>query len=77
MIITSLPGIGKSPQRLELLIMPTAHPDRDVIGLQPIPNRLERIDRLPGESLKSLAHRGLHAAKGSGVLLVYLQIKDS
>lgn len=77
MNITSMPGVGKSLERLELVIMPTARPDRDVIGLQPIPNRLERVDRLPGESLKSLVHRGLHAAKGSGVLLVFPLLKDS
>jgi hypothetical protein len=77
MNITSMPCVGKSYARLEMLIMPTDRPDHEVIGLQPIPNQLERIDRLPGETFKAMAHRALHAAKGTGVLLVFPVLKDS
>jgi hypothetical protein len=61
----------KQPQNIELLLVPTTHSDASIIGFHAIPERLVQVDRLPGESLKSMLHRALWMVRGPGPALVY------
>ena len=60
-----------------MLIMPVAsHDDHDVIGLHAVPNRMERVLRLPGESRAMMVKRALHSVRGGGDLMVYPMLRD-
>ncbi len=60
---------------IRMIVVHTAAPDGDVIGLHPVANRMERVLRLPGESQKAMRHRALWMARGIGPLLVYPMLR--
>jgi hypothetical protein len=60
---------------LDLLVVPTAADDADVVGFHPVPGRLPAVHRFPGESLAQLIHRTLALATGAGPFLAYPAIK--
>jgi hypothetical protein len=57
-------------QGLHLVIVPSGKID-EPIGFHAVAGRLQQIDRLPGESLKAMAHRALALATGEGAMLVF------
>ncbi len=59
-----------------MFIMPVACDDRDIVGLQAVPNRLERVLRLPGETLAMMERRALHSITGGGDVVVYPMLRD-
>ncbi len=61
----------KKSARIELLLVPSAHQDAEIIGFFAVPYRLEQVDRLPGESLKAMLHRAMWMATGTGPMLLY------
>ncbi len=56
---------------IELLLVPTTHQDAEIIGFFAVPDRLEQVNRLPGESLRAMTHRAMWMATGNGPFLVY------
>lgn len=61
---------------VRLVLVPTWRKESDVIGLAPVLNRLDAINRLPGESVPQMVKRALHELRGAGVLLVFPVLKD-
>jgi hypothetical protein len=62
-------------QKIELFLIPTHHADEDVIGFEAVADRLEQVNRMPGESLKAMLHRALWMTKGHGPLLVFVRTR--
>lgn len=60
---------------LRMLVVPTLADDVDVIGFDPVPDRLPAVHRLPGETIAQLIHRALGMATGTGPFLAYPSIK--
>lgn len=60
----------------QMTIFNTWISESDVIGLQRVPNRLEPIWRLPGETIGQMVARALHAVRGPGQLTVYPVLRD-
>lgn len=66
----------RKPERIDMVVLASATIDeRDVTGLHPVAGRLDRVDRLPGESMRAMLHRAVWSAKGSGQLLVRLRLR--
>lgn len=54
-----------------MFIMPAPLGRREVIGLHAVPGRMDRVLRLPGETLAMMERRALHSVKGGGDLVVF------
>ena len=65
----------KTNPRIRMIVVHAAVPDAEVIGLHGVPNRLERVFRLPNESQTAMRHRALWMAQGNGPLLVYPMLR--
>ena len=61
---------------IELLLVPSAHQDAEIISFFAVPDRLEQVNRLPGESLKAMLHRAMWMATGTGPMLVYPRARE-
>lgn len=55
---------------IRMIVLFTARPDADVIGLQAVPDRLPQVLRFPGESQTSLRLRARAMVQGGGSILV-------
>lgn len=55
---------------IQLILIPSHRPDKEIIGLHSVANRLPNVDRLPGESLMQLLYRAREMLRGDAPLLV-------
>lgn len=65
----------KKVSAIDMLIVPCGQDPAEIVGFHEVPDRLERVYRLPNETLKEMTHRALWMVKGTGPLLVYPIIK--
>lgn len=58
-----------------MFIMPGPLHEREVIGLHAVPNRMEQVLRLPGETLAMMEKRAVHSVTGGGDLVVFPMVR--
>lgn len=66
------PARKKNKREPVLLIVVTVPLDElEIVGFYAVPNRMNQVLRLPGESLEMMERRALHSVTGGGQLVVF------
>ena len=63
-------GIGLRAGHV-LSTLKAAMPEVEIVGFYAVPNRMNQVLRLPGESLEMMERRALHSVTGGGQLVVF------